>query len=1105
MVLVALAAPALAAESATLWQIGKADKTNTEFALAPAGYRQFKDDAFFVVGKSDPKLDWPYAQPGPADSWAGGRQHTFVIAFGLKAAPADGSCKLIVDLIDTQRGAPPQLRIDINGRAFMHNTPNGGGDESINGQPARGRPHHFEVAFPANLLRAGANDVSITTAGGSWILYDAVALEAPTGLQLAPVTGTIIYSVKSAPMLIQKDGKLYQTVEVALRHFSEPAEATLTATGAVPMKLALKPGAQSVEIVVPAVQRETNVSIALAAEGKTIASQEQAVKPVRKWVVYLLPHSHNDIGYTHVQTEVEHNQWKFLDIALDTCTKTANYPAGSQFRWNVEVMWAVDSYLKQATPERRKQFIDAVKAGRIELDALYGNELTGLCRPEELVHLIDCALRVSKEAGVPLQSAMISDVPGYTWGLMSVFADAGVKYFSVGPNGGDRVGRTNVDKGDKPFYWIPPSGKGKVLCWVAGQGYHYFHAGPLPKRIDGVLQYLQRLESNQYPYDIVQMRYNIGGDNGPPDPALPDYVREWNNTHAYPKFIIATTREMCQAFEAKYADVIPKESGDFTPYWEDGAASTARETALNRDAAERLVQAEALFAMLKPTAYPADAFYTAWRNVVLYDEHTWGAHNSISQPDLPFVKQQWAIKQAFALDGEKQSRKLIADAIGQRAVSGQIDVFNTNSWPRTDLVIVSKEMSSQGDLVRDREGQKVPSQRLSTGELAFVAKDVPPFAGRRYSIARGAANTETEGKALAEGNTLISPDLGLTVDEKSGGISNLQSCLPAIKGQTFTWEKAARGLNEYLYLPGSDPKAAQRNGAVKISVKEKGGPVVASLLIESDAPGCNKLTREIRVYAGVDRVDIIDNVDKKAIRTKEGVHFAFNFNVDNATIRMDTPWAIVRPEQDQIPGACKNWFTIQRFIDISNDNSGITWAIVDAPLVEMGGLTANLLGSQTNPNAWIEHIKPSTTFYSWVMNNHWHTNYKADQDGPTIFRYALRPHGKFDPAEAQRFGIERSQGLIVAPAEGGEMGEPRLRIDAPGVIVTALKPSEDGKALIVRLYAASGKDEKATLTWSDPKPAAMYLSNVAEIQGQKVDGPIAVPANGFVTIRAERQ
>ena len=33
-------------------------------------------------------------------------------------------------------------------------------------------------------------------------------------------------------------------------------------------------------------------------------------------------------------------------------------------------------------------------------------------------------------------------------------------------------------------------------------------------------------------YDMVQVRYTIGGDNGPVDPALPDFVKSWNETFA---------------------------------------------------------------------------------------------------------------------------------------------------------------------------------------------------------------------------------------------------------------------------------------------------------------------------------------------------------------------------------------------------------------------------------------------------------------------------------------------------------------------------------------------------------------------------------------------
>lgn len=124
-------------------------------------------------------------------------------------------------------------------------------------------------------------------------------------------------------------------------------------------------------------------------------------------------------------------------------------------------------------------------------------------------------------------------------------------------------------------------------------------------------------------------------------------------------------------------------------------------TALNRASAERLVQADALFA-LSPAgrpARPAARLEEAWKNVLLYSEHTWGAHNSIGSPDLPFVLDQWRVKQGFALDADRQSRELLDTALAARTPPealdqpGAWDVLNTTPWIRTDLVLLPEALA----------------------------------------------------------------------------------------------------------------------------------------------------------------------------------------------------------------------------------------------------------------------------------------------------------------------------------------------------------------------------------------------------------------------------
>ena len=223
------------------------------------------------------------------------------------------------------------------------------------------------------------------------------------------------------------------------------------------------------------------------------------------------------------------------------------------------------------------------------------------------------------------------------------------------------------------------------------------------------------------------------------------------------------------------------------------------------------------------------------------------------------------------------------------------------------------------------------------------------------------------------------------------------------------------------------------------------------MLIESDAPGCNKLSRELCVIDGINRIDIINIIDKKNIYEQEAVHLAFPFKVPNGVMRMDIPWAVTSPETDQLPGACKNYFTVQRWVDVSNAEYGLTWTTPDAPLIEVGAITCD---PRDKTVGWIKNIEPSTTLYSYVMNNYWETNYKASQEGPTTFRYSITPHQGFDPGKAAKFGIGQSQPLIAVPVDKKTpIPDSILKVEPESIIVTSFKPSSDGKALIVRLFS----------------------------------------------------
>ena len=237
--------------------------------------------------------------------------------------------------------------------------------------------------------------------------------------------------------------------------------------------------------------------------------------------------------------------------------------------------------------------------------------------------------------------------------------------------------------------------------------------------------------------------------------------------------------------------------------------------------------------------------------------------------------------------------------------------------------------------------------------------------------------------------------------------------------------------------------------------------------------------------------------------SKESVQFAFPFAVDNGQIHIDVPLTVMRPENDQLPGSCKNWLPVGRWVDVANAEYGVTCATFDAPLVEIGSLSATMLGSQTHPEIWRKQIEPAQKFYSWVMNNHWGTNYRAYQDGPLEFRYALRPHTGYDPAAASRFATGMSQPLVSSAHGQRSSMALKLRVDQKDVLVQECKRSADGSAWMVRLFGASGDNRRVSLTWADNTPIKVWRSDLREQPLESLGKQVDVSAWELVTLRIE--
>jgi hypothetical protein len=311
------------------------------------------------------------------------------------------------------------------------------------------------------------------------------------------------------------------------------------------------------------------------------------------------------------------------------------------------------------------------------------------------------------------------------------------------------------------------------------------------------------------------------------------------------------------------------------------------------------------------------------------------------------------------------------------------------------------------------------------------------------------------------------------------------------------------GLNDYVYVPGRDPGRGQRAGRPKVTLVDP-GPLVATLRLDSEAPGCSTLIREIRMVAGLDHLEVVNFFEKEKIREKESLHFAFPFEVADGVLRADVGLGVIEPEKGQLDGSCKDFLCVHDWVDISNSNAGLTWVTLGSPLVEPGAITSEILG-RGGVRSWKREVTPGQTLYSYAANNYWHTNYKADQEGGVTLRYAIRPHPGYESARAKRFGLEMSQPLIAARADPGRsVADSLFEVRPDAVIVSSVRPSEDGKALMIRLYNASDSAQSAALIWRSYQASRTGLSSPCEENGPPVSGAIELPPFGLVTLRAEK-
>jgi hypothetical protein len=224
------------------------------------------------------------------------------------------------------------------------------------------------------------------------------------------------------------------------------------------------------------------------------------------------------------------------------------------------------------------------------------------------------------------------------------------------------------------------------------------------------------------------------------------------------------------------------------------------------------------------------------------------------------------------------------------------------------------------------------------------------------------------------------------------------------------------------------------------------------------------------------------------------LYCAFPFQVDGPRVRFESAATVMELLRDQMPGSNTDYYGVQHWANVRNDECGVTWTSVDAPMAEFGGLWPGYVSFAhhgVTPRGYGHRFLKEGELtkghiYSLLMYHNFRTNFINVHTGETVFRYSFTAHG---PAQAdgaeQAFGwgaAEPPQAVWMKGAQVGSLPAATsfCQVDTPNVILLAWKRAEDGPGFVLRLIETAGRESDVTITLPHLNVLHAYRANLVE-------------------------
>ena len=803
------------------------------------------------------------------------------------------------------------------------------------------------------------------------------------------------------------------------------------------------------------------------------AGQEEQQAPVIRHID-IVHMTHTDVGFTDHPVVCRRQQVRYLDIAIDAVLATSDQPPEGRFAWTAETTLAVDDWWKTADATRRGEFLKAVGTGRLEVAAMAMNQTPAMNRPEwsTILHWLPEDLWQKVNPRVAIQN----DVNGFPRAGAVALLDRGIEYLFTGINshtGGPPVRRPSA------FWWKMPDGR-RLFVWVGDhyvRGFYFFHRdtwrrGPVPESTDTryrparpgdffhadevsvraahryLLERLKQLEADGYSYPslILSVTNEWRMDNDPPFPPLAGFVATWKRLGLKPTLRLSSAADAMKRVEREVGGRIPEYTGEWTDWWANGTASGPREVAASRKA-KRLTAAALSPVWGPPDKNTLDAAEEIYRDLCLFDEHTWGSSDSVGQPHTVETWGQYNEKSRTAYRPMALAKMILA----QRARSAVypreegLYVANPTKLPLSGWITMpasalrgdfhSLEDSATGvsiplvfepgyrpfgrpsgpeELTAENTSQTFPDHSPDQ-VVRFWAEDLPGKSIRRLQLREEAVeapqseerpivtvdehNWPTSARWAGMEQSLFQAGTGDLINVAVRGFAGRWAYYEAFGIADRTQRDQRRSeLLEETVATANQPAGVKRNAHTTVYTQRIAHPRL------------KWATRRMELFNREPRARLTVSFHRTESELPEVFFVDCDLPCQGSLPLTSNGGMPFVPYQDQLPGTCRDYFTIDDWVQYTTPQGRWLWATRDGPLVTFG--RHQILAKRTTPPDDPDRI------LAMVFNSVWLTNFVADSHGVLEFQFEMawqKPDAAADDPGALAETLQADPQVIINP------------------------------------------------------------------------------------------